>query len=131
MKRICVFLLCFLSILFFCGCRRVVVSKADELTMKNWTVRTKSGMSAQLIFDGDSATLNVFDPEGQLLSAIQGVYVVDSTNLYITDSHLCKTYTFSYDVYTDKAELEYSGEKLTFYPVSEIETTPSEAEKTE
>lgn len=121
------------TLLFFClwGCRRVAVSKADELTMKGWTAHTKSGMSAELIFDGDFAKFCVSDSEGKLLSAIQGVYAVDNSKLYITDSHLCKTYTFSYDVFADKAELIYLGEKLTFYPLSVAETEPSKFEKTE
>ncbi len=123
MKKICIIFVALALSFCLCGCRRVAASKADELEMNNWNAQTKSGMSAELVFSEDTASFKVYDSKGKLLCEVQGVFAIDSRNLYITDSHLCKTYTFGYNVFGDRAELEYAEEILTFYPLSEEETT--------
>ncbi len=119
MKKICIFSAIILLAFCLCGCRRVVVTTADELEMSNWSAQTRSGMTAELLFCEDTASFKVYDSKEKLLSEIQGVFAIDGKNLYITDSGLCKTYIFGYKVYGDRAELEYSGEVLTFYLASE------------
>ncbi len=126
MKKICVFSAVLLLMLCLCGCRRVAVTKADELAMNNWSAQTKSGMRAELEFLEDTANFSVYDSKGKRLSHIEGMFAIDSTNLYITDANLCKTYTFTYKIYGDRAELEYSGYPLTFYPFSQGETKATE-----
>lgn len=83
-------------------------------------------MRAELDFLEDIASFKVYDSKEKLLTCISGVFAIDGKNLYITDSHLCKTYIFGYKVYSDRAELEYSGETLTFYPASEPSSTAGE-----
>ena len=131
MSKVCKVLLSVLLLLSFAGCRKVVVTSADELTFSNWKVQTKSGMSAILEFSDNQASFKVFDCNGKELSCIQGAFAVDEKNLYITDSELYKTYTFGYTVYGDKIQLEYLDNMLDFYPFSSAYTTVESNEFTE
>ena len=131
MKKICEILLVFLFVVFLCGCRRVALCKADELTMRSWSAETKAGLRSVLEFCENTAIIRVFDEKGGLLTEVDGVFSADENYLSITDDELCKTYIIRYKVFSDRAELEYLGKSVTFYPVVQQETTPYEIEKTE
>lgn len=131
MKKYCIISAILLILQIFCGCRRVMVTPMDEFTMQNWYAETKSGISAELNFSGEKASFSVKDEQGKLLTVIEGSFAIDMEKMYITDDKLYKSYAFGYKVYGDKAELEYAGETLDFYPVSEAETSRCQEEKTE
>lgn len=105
------------------GCRAVVVNSADELTFRSWEAETLSGVRAELKFEVNSASLVIYDAQGEVLADVRGALAIDGENFYITDDSLCKTFDFGYTVYGDKAEVTYLGESLTFYPCTTADAT--------
>ncbi|MBE6733740.1 MAG: hypothetical protein E7563_00140 [Ruminococcaceae bacterium] len=114
MKKSIFILFTIVLCLVFCGCRRVIENSADELTTRNWHTETLSGMTGELIFSGNEATLVITSSEDEV--SLSGVYSIDSKNVYITDVNLSHTYVFSYNVYHNRADIAYGGDAITFYP---------------
>ena len=111
-----IFILCIVIFIFFiCGCRQVVVTSADEFTSRNWHTETLSGMTGELVFSGNEATLVISSSEDEV--SVSGVYSIDSHNLYITDVNLSHTYIFAYDVYHNRADVTYGGDTIVYYPL--------------
>lgn len=106
--------------LFFCitltACKSVIVTSADELTCRNWQTETLSGMKGSLTFSGDTATLTITSSQDE--ATLSGHLSIDSKNFYITSSEFFRTYTFSYSVFRNRAEIKYGGDTLVFYPVN-------------
>ncbi len=106
--------------LFFCitltACKSVIVTSADELTSRNWQTETLSGMKGSLTFSGDTATLIVTSSQDE--ATLSGHLSIDSKNFYITSMEFFRTYTFSYSVFHNRAEITYGGDTLIFYPVN-------------
>lgn len=110
-------ILCIITCSFLlCSCKAVTVTSADELLKNSWVAENKSLLKAELSFNirENSAKLTIEDQNGEEFS-VNGVFAVDSKNLYITSSKLAKTYEFSYKVYKDRLLLTYNGSELTFY----------------
>ncbi|MGN0452878.1 MAG: hypothetical protein ACI4GZ_03655 [Ruminococcus sp.] len=104
-----------ISILFtFCGCRRVIISSADELTSRSWQCETSNGMNASLEFDGDFASFEVRTASQDEICRVAGALSVDKERFYITSDEFASTYTFSYQVFKDRAEITYNDCTLTF-----------------
>ena len=117
MVKICVIVLIALSFVFvLCGCEEIVVTSCDELTSRDWYTENISGLGATLEFSGDNATFTVTENKKQA-AVISGSLAVDSEKFYITSNKLACTFEFSYKVFTDKAQITYNGETLTFYPL--------------
>lgn len=122
MKRLS-FILCIITFSFFISsCRTVSVTSANELTSSSWFVKNPNSLCATLGFDtkASEANLIITDEKGNIYS-IDGVYAIDSENLYITSDTLYKTYTFGYKVYKDHLVLTYNGFELTFKSEKEKE----------
>lgn len=123
MKRLS-FILCIITFSFFLSsCRTVNITSANELTASFWSVNNPNSLSATLDFDTEisKAQLIINDEKGKTYT-INGVYAIDSENLYITSDTLYKTYSFGYKVYKDRLILTYNGFDLTF--VAEKEKEP-------
>lgn len=115
MKRL-LFILCIItSSLIFTSCKTMVVTSADTVISSSWSVTTPAGLSAKLDFETESASacLKITDEQGTE-SVIEGIYAIDSKNLYITSVKFGKTYCFGYRVYVDRLELTYNDTSLTF-----------------
>lgn len=112
-----------LLIMALCACRQVVVNSADELRMSDWQTETKNGMQAELTFEGDTGAFCIKSATDDEVTVISGTAAIDSTDFYITSSELCKTYTFAYKVFHDRAEVTYQGDTLTFYAMEKSTTT--------
>ncbi len=122
MKRLS-FILCIITFSFFLSsCRTVNITSANELTASFWSVNNPNSMSATLDFDTEisKAQLIITDEKGKSYS-INGVYAIDSENLYITSDTLYKTYSFGYKVYKDRLILTYNGFDITFEAEKEKE----------
>lgn len=112
----CAVLLC----LILTSCQSVVLTPADELTSRNWQSQTASGLRASLNFQEDTATLVISSSQDEV--TLSGSLSIDSNRFYITSAQMFRTYTFSYQVYRNRAELSYGSDTLVFYPVSKEET---------
>ena len=122
MKRLS-FILCIITFSFFLSsCKTVNITSANELTASFWSVNNPNSLSATLDFDIEisKAQLIITDEKGKSYT-INGVYAIDSENLYITSDTLYKTYSFGYKVYKDRLILTYNGFDLTFEAVKEKE----------
>lgn len=118
MKRIlCVPIIAVIMLMFF-GCERVIVTPQDELTSTSWETVTESGIRGKLDFSADSASFSVITATGDELAFISGALAVDKERFFITDKNLCKTYVFSYEVFTDRAVISHMGSTLTFERVT-------------
>lgn len=122
MKRLA-FILCIITFLLnLSACKVVNLNSADELVNGSWQVTNTNGVSAELSFDvpQNEADFTISDENGEK-STIQGVFAVDSENLFITSTELCKTYKFGYEVYKDRVILSYNGIDLTLNSSKEKE----------
>ncbi|MBQ8001369.1 MAG: hypothetical protein IJ298_09295 [Ruminococcus sp.] len=112
----CAVLLC----LILASCQSVVLTPADELTSRNWQTETASGLRASLAFCEDSASLVIASSQDEV--TLSGKLSIDSNRFYITSEDMFRTYTFSYQVYANRAEITYGTDTLVFYPVALEET---------
>ncbi len=115
MKRI-LFILCIITSSFILtSCKTAIITSADRAVSSSWTVSTPAGLSAELSFDKKSclASLLIID-ENDNMSVIEGVFAIDSQNIYITSAEFGKTYCFGYKAYSDRLELEYDDTVLVF-----------------
>lgn len=97
------------------------MTSADELMSRSWYAETVYGLKGELTFQGDTATLVFKSSEGDF--SISGAISIDSKNFYITSTDFFRTYTFSYSVFFDRAEITYGEDTLTFYPLCSDETS--------
>ncbi len=119
MKRFLLIMLSLVLLFALSACRKVIVTSADELTSKSWYAETLSGLKAKLSFETNTATLIITGEEEVRLS---GHLAVDPERFYITSTENFRTYTFSYRVFTNRAEVSYNGAKLVFYPCETLAT---------
>lgn len=115
MKRI-LFILCIITSSFvLTSCKTVIITSADRVVSSSWSVSTQAGISAELSFDKKTymASLLITD-ENENRSVIEGVFAIDSQNIYITSADFGKTYCFGYKAYNDRLELEYDDTVLVF-----------------
>ncbi len=110
--------------LFFSACDRVVATSADELLLTDRYAQTVSGIKASLSFSEGEGELKIEFPSGEKPVCIKGVVAADEENFYITTKDLGRTYTFSYKVFSDRAEITYDSETLIFYPAESENTAP-------
>lgn len=118
-KRIFVLSMIFLCILTLFGCRKQIVTNADELTSRNWKIQNPSGIEALLKFEDDRAVFIIRDATENKEAVIEGALATDAEKFYITSEIFCKTFEFGYRAFRDRAEIIYNGETLVFSPVEE------------
>lgn len=114
MKKILIMLIIGTMLLSLCGCRRTIESSADELTVSSWRCELPSGMTATLSFCDDIATLRIEDTKSGETEVLEGIYAIDSESFYITSLDFCKTYSFDYEVYCNRAYISYNENKIEF-----------------
>ncbi len=121
MRKLTVILICFINVVVLSSCQKVIVTSSDELLNRSWQCENLSGMTAEITFYDTEAEFTVCGTNGEREALIWGALAIDSEHFYITDRTLKKTYTFSYKVYTDRAEITYMDNLLTFYPVDVLQ----------
>ena len=128
MKRY-ILILCIITFLLVSeGCNMVTVNSADEVVMGSWIATTANNTEATLNFDVDTnvAFLKI-KPQSGKEKLIDGVFAIDSEQLYISTEQLKETFVFGYKIYADRLILEYNGVELTFISENEKEPCSSTA----
>lgn len=123
MKKYLFCLLILIINLFFSSCDRVVATPSDELFLTDRVAETASGIKATLRFFDGEGELKIEFPTGEEPVTIRGTVTADTDKFYITSREFGKTYIFSYEVYTDRAEITYNSQTLVFYPVKSATQT--------
>lgn len=111
------FMLLFSVILTFTlsSCRTVMVTSADELVSHSWVGHTENGMVCTIDFEADTVTMTLSSTADEVRT-IKGALSVDDSRFYLTSNETFKTYSFSYKVFADRAEITYRSNPVTFYP---------------
>lgn len=96
---------------FMCGCNsRSIVSQADELTMNKWSNSDKFDKEISLEFSDRKATLNL--KTTNYSGKISGLAIIDEKTITINDTTLNQDFSFNYELFGDKINLEYNNNTL-------------------
>lgn len=96
---------------FMCGCSsRRIVSQADELTMNKWSNSDKFDKEISLEFSDSKATLHL--KTTNYSGKISGLAIIDEKTITINDTTLNQDFSFNYELFGDKINLEYNNNTL-------------------